>query len=76
MQFKTIVQQPKNETKEAKSTVLFAILFYLCLFLLFLKLRELEQMTLIQANTAQVHFDSNCAFTCVPHVAACTLGNP
>jgi hypothetical protein len=28
--------------------------------------------TLIQSNTTQVYFDSNCAFTCVLHVSACT----
>lgn len=72
MHLKTIVQQHKNAAKDAKSTVLLVILFYLFLFLLFSELRELEQTTIIQANTAQVYFDSNCAVTCVLHVTDCT----
>jgi len=31
-----------------------------------------DKMTLIQSNTTQVYFDSNCALTCVLRVSACT----
>jgi len=31
-----------------------------------------DKMTLIQSNTTQVYFNSNCALTCVLYVSACT----
>jgi hypothetical protein len=31
-----------------------------------------KKLTLLQSNTTQACFDSNCALTCVLHVSACT----